>query len=318
MFIWRRRTARVSSCSVGESGADSSLRSEWRVSGHTENLRREPLRLGLIDATRTSAHTTGGSLPCPARTLDHESHHRVLVPGNDRSCPSRARPKPRPSARDPMKWSGPAGPPTPIRPWSISRTSTAGRSTSATPWQRSCDRASSSFGAATWENSPTAARATALGCGSGRRGRSPSPPPSIASTSGSTATTGPGRSIKTTPPVQIALDFGAAGGRHVRVPLGPVHWREWWVMHHKLDAQEQEQLRGATFEGIEVGGGRNPEDRLLFFDNLSVYREALPPLRFAPGRSAASRSSPARRRASIRAPANSPSPPAKRRSCPTT
>ena len=36
----------------------------------------------------------------------------------------------------------------------------------------------------------------------------------------------------------------------------------------------------ASVEAIEVSGGRNTEDRTLYFDNLAVYQEPLPPLKF--------------------------------------
>ena len=86
-----------------------------------------------------------------------------------------------------------------------------------------------------------------------------------------------------TPPVDIAVVFRTPDGKPLRIKLGQVHWKEWWVMHRKLDPQQQEQVRsGAALEAIEVAGGRNVQDRVLYFDNLSVYRESLPPLSFAP------------------------------------
>ena len=52
-------------------------------------------------------------------------------------------------------------------------------------------------------------------------------------------------------------------------------------MHHRL-TPEQLALLGdaASVEGIEVAGGRNVDDRTIYFDNLAVYRESLPPLKF--------------------------------------
>ena len=38
----------------------------------------------------------------------------------------------------------------------------------------------------------------------------------------------------------------------------------------------------AVLTGIRVTNGRNKEDRVLFFDNLAVYTESLPPLTFEP------------------------------------
>lgn len=86
-----------------------------------------------------------------------------------------------------------------------------------------------------------------------------------------------------TPPVEIALIFRTRGDQEVHVPLGTVHWREWWLMHRKLSPNQQSALRsGATLTAIAVTRGRNSEDRELHFDNLSVYREELRPLTFQP------------------------------------
>ena len=87
----------------------------------------------------------------------------------------------------------------------------------------------------------------------------------------------------TTPQVEIRALFRGRGGELVRAAMGRVRWREWWVMHRRLSAEQLALLEGgATFEGLEVAGGRNAEDRTLHFDNLSVYQEQLPPLTFEP------------------------------------
>ncbi|MCR4411136.1 MAG: hypothetical protein NUV77_01775, partial [Thermoguttaceae bacterium] len=88
---------------------------------------------------------------------------------------------------------------------------------------------------------------------------------------------------RTTPPVDIAVLFEAKGKETVRVPMGRVHWREWWVMHRRLTPEQQTLVKdGAALVAIEIAGGRNAQDRKLHFDNLSVYRESLPPLTFEP------------------------------------
>ncbi len=88
---------------------------------------------------------------------------------------------------------------------------------------------------------------------------------------------------RTTPQVEIAVRFRARGGQVVRLSMGHVIWREWWVMHRKLSPDQQALLKdGAALEAIEIAGGKNAEDRLLFFDNLSCYREQSPPLKFEP------------------------------------
>jgi len=86
-----------------------------------------------------------------------------------------------------------------------------------------------------------------------------------------------------TPQVEIALVLRARGGQAVRLAMGRVNWREWHVLHRRLTPEQQKLLaEGGLLEGIEVAGGRNAQDRTLWLDNLSVYREALPPLAFDP------------------------------------
>jgi hypothetical protein len=69
----------------------------------------------------------------------------------------------------------------------------------------------------------------------------------------------------------------------VRIGLGTIRWKEWWVMHCKLSAAQLESLQpGSTLEALEITGGRNAEDRVLYFDNLAFYKEELPPLSFLP------------------------------------
>ena len=87
----------------------------------------------------------------------------------------------------------------------------------------------------------------------------------------------------TTPQVGVHVLFRGAKGQEVRVSLGNVRWREWWVMHRQLSPEQVAALKeGATLVGLEFTNGRNKEDRVLFLDNLSVYQEQLPPLNFEP------------------------------------
>jgi hypothetical protein len=86
-----------------------------------------------------------------------------------------------------------------------------------------------------------------------------------------------------TPPVEIAVLLATADGRELRVPMGNVRWREWWVMHRRLTPEQLEALKqGGSLVAILISGGRNKEDRVLYFDNLSVYQEALPALKYLP------------------------------------
>lgn len=86
-----------------------------------------------------------------------------------------------------------------------------------------------------------------------------------------------------TPPVEIALLLSTSDGRQLRVPMGNVRWKEWWVMHRRLNADQRKALQdGAALAGIQIAGGRNTEDRTLWLSSLSVYKENLPPLEFEP------------------------------------
>ena len=90
---------------------------------------------------------------------------------------------------------------------------------------------------------------------------------------------------KSTPPVEIAVLLRGQGGAELRVPMSTVRWKEWWVMHRKLQPEQLGLLKdGATFEGIQVANGRNNDDRVLYFDNLAIYKEELKPLAFEPRR----------------------------------
>jgi hypothetical protein len=89
----------------------------------------------------------------------------------------------------------------------------------------------------------------------------------------------------TTPPVEITVLLESRGGHPVPVQLGSVRWREWWVMHRKVTAEQEAQLKdGARFTGFEITGGHNRDDRVIYFDNLAVYKEPLRPLSFPPRR----------------------------------
>lgn len=86
----------------------------------------------------------------------------------------------------------------------------------------------------------------------------------------------------TTPQIQVTVVLQGSG-EPVRIGLGGVRWKEWWLMHHRL-APEQTAALGDRFSlvALEFTGGRNRDDRVVYLDNLAVYREELPPLAFAP------------------------------------
>ena len=87
----------------------------------------------------------------------------------------------------------------------------------------------------------------------------------------------------TTPPVSITAKFLDAQGHEVNVPLTTVVWTEWFLCSHRLTPEQIGAVKnGASFVGLEIGNGRNKEDRVVFFDNLAVFTEKFLPLTFEP------------------------------------
>ena len=65
--------------------------------------------------------------------------------------------------------------------------------------------------------------------------------------------------------------------------LGQVDWKEWSLLHRRLEPEQIESVRdGASFLGVGITGGRNTEDRVLYLDNLAVFTEVFKPLTFEP------------------------------------
>ena len=86
-----------------------------------------------------------------------------------------------------------------------------------------------------------------------------------------------------TPPAGIAALFEDAAGTEFSVHLYTVDWTEWYLLHKRLTAEQIERVKpGAKFKGLLITGGRNKEDRVLYFDNLAVFTEQFPPLKFEP------------------------------------
>ncbi len=88
---------------------------------------------------------------------------------------------------------------------------------------------------------------------------------------------------RSTPPVEIRVLLQSESGTTVPVVLGSVRWKEWWLMHRRLSAEQLAQLgEKPRLIGIQVRNGRNKDDRSIFFDNLAIYAEPLPALKFEP------------------------------------
>lgn len=84
-----------------------------------------------------------------------------------------------------------------------------------------------------------------------------------------------------TPKVNISALFDDAAGKEFSVFLYTVDWKEWSLLHRRLSPEQIERAKqGAKFKGLLVTGGKNKEDRVLYFDNLAVFTETFPPLAF--------------------------------------
>jgi hypothetical protein len=87
----------------------------------------------------------------------------------------------------------------------------------------------------------------------------------------------------TTPQVTVTVVFDDAQGNELSIDLIRVRWQEWFLCHRRLTPEQIERVRqGASLKYFRVTGGRNEEDRVIYFDNLAVFVEQFPPLQFRP------------------------------------
>lgn len=86
-----------------------------------------------------------------------------------------------------------------------------------------------------------------------------------------------------TPQVAVHVHFADGAGKPFEVPLGRVDWKEWSLLHRRLEPDQIVRVpSGASLLGIEIKGGRNRDDRTIYLDNLAVYTEVFKPLTFEP------------------------------------
>lgn len=86
-----------------------------------------------------------------------------------------------------------------------------------------------------------------------------------------------------TPAVSISARFADAQGQEFDVPLTYVSWEEWFLCHRRLTPDQINRVKnGGSLKAIVVVNGRNKKDRTLFFDNVAVFVEQFPPLKFDP------------------------------------
>ena len=87
---------------------------------------------------------------------------------------------------------------------------------------------------------------------------------------------------KTTPAASVAVLITDAHGKETRVPLVEINWKQWWLIHRRLNPEMLKDIAlPAALSGIEISKIGNTEPRYFFCDSLAFYREELPPLRFA-------------------------------------
>ncbi|HIE26552.1 TPA: sigma-70 family RNA polymerase sigma factor [Candidatus Poribacteria bacterium] len=88
---------------------------------------------------------------------------------------------------------------------------------------------------------------------------------------------------QSTPQVNLAVHLQDSDGRGFRIPLTHVRWREWWLVHKRIDKAMLDEIKfPCAFTGLEILGGANSEKRTLYFDSFAFYTEELKPLTFEP------------------------------------
>lgn len=86
-----------------------------------------------------------------------------------------------------------------------------------------------------------------------------------------------------TPQVHLAVHLKDSQGQSYRVSLTSVRWKEWWLVHKRIDREMLRRMNfPCQFAGLDVSGISNAEERTLFFDSLVFYTEELKPLKFDP------------------------------------
>jgi hypothetical protein len=81
----------------------------------------------------------------------------------------------------------------------------------------------------------------------------------------------------------LSIQLIDAQGASVDLPLGPINWGGWKLVHFRLSASQADRLvRPCRFAGFMFSGCRSSEPVSFFLDSLSFYREALPPTTYPP------------------------------------
>ena len=88
---------------------------------------------------------------------------------------------------------------------------------------------------------------------------------------------------KSTPPVSIYLVFKDSSGHSFEVEIcKKIRWQEWFLCHYRLSsAQAARFKKGGEFSAIKIRNGYNRQDRVLYFDNLTVFMDKMDKLKFS-------------------------------------
>ena len=85
-----------------------------------------------------------------------------------------------------------------------------------------------------------------------------------------------------TPPITVSLQFADDVGDPFSIRLVHVHFKEWFLCHQRLSADQITRVaRGAKLLAVDISGGRNTEDRVIYLNSLAAFMEPLAPLDFA-------------------------------------
>lgn len=86
-----------------------------------------------------------------------------------------------------------------------------------------------------------------------------------------------------TPPVSVFAHFADSDGKPFTVQLAKVSFKEWFLCHKRLSPELISRVaKGSEFRYFSITGGRNTEDRTIYFNSLAVFTETFNPLKIPP------------------------------------
>jgi hypothetical protein len=88
---------------------------------------------------------------------------------------------------------------------------------------------------------------------------------------------------RSTPQVKILILLKDSQGQDCEIEIcKKIRWKEWFLCHRRLTPSQIKRFaNGGQFIGIKILNGYNRAKRVLYFDNLAVFKEKLAPLKFS-------------------------------------